>query len=855
MIISTGRSRTDKRWRNVTTTWPELVEKLSTPHRTHETMREYKAMSKDEQSRVKDVGGFVGGRIEGARRSAGSIKERWLITLDADNAAVEPDELFDDFTVIYGLTTICYSTHSHTPEKPRLRFVLPLDRAVTPEEYGAIARRIALCIGIEAMDLTTYQPERLMYWPSCPSDGEYFYRCFEGDTVKADEVLALYGEDDAWKDTRLWPIAKGESEIRTREILKAGEPTGKPGIVGLFCRTYDVPSAIDAFLSDIYEECDDGARYTYIKGSTSAGAVLYNGGAFLYSNHSTDPAGGQLCNAFDLVRIHKFGALDAGQEAQEITRRPSYLKMCDFAAGLKEVKVQRAEELSAEADAQFGDIAEIVKEDDNDNGDSLNSNTFSSHSSTLISCTERLSAKAENPDSGNSDWATQLSINHKTGECDPAIHNAVLIMENDPRLKGVFALNEFSGQPVLRKAPPWGRGPIKDPLNGDLWSDADDAELSHYMEVAWKFKSDKAILKAWEIVTEHHNKFHPVREYLDSLTWDGTERLDTVLIKWLGAEDSQYVRAVTRKWLTAGVARMYNPGCKFDGMLVLIGPQGQGKSRFGRIMSKGWFTDSAIHIGDKEGYSAIHGSWIVEMGELASTRKKDIEDVKGFISATGDTFRPAYGKHNITLFRQNIFFGTTNDAEFLRDRTGNRRFWPVTIKGVDRGVLKGLEESVDQIWAEAKDAWRKGESLWLDDPELAEIAVEEQENFIAQDGLAGQIEDYLDKPLPENWDDYTPQMRRDFFSDGVPVDKETCTTRRDRICGVEVINELMGIDVSKLGQNDMLFRRVVNILNTMPGWRRESKRSRGKPYGLQRRYARMVVSKRNWTQEMNNLAS
>ena len=244
MIISIGKSRKDIRWHNTELSWAEFLARLETPYRSHETVREYKTMSKDEKGRAKDIGGFVGGALTTGRRKASNVLNRSLVTLDLDDAA---PGAWDD-AALWGWTMVMYSTHSHTPEKPRLRMVFPLDRTVTVDEYQAIARRVAEYVGIEQMDTSTYEPSRLMYWPSCPSDGEYVFRAQEGEVICADEILHTYGLDEAWKDSRLWPTAKTEAVVRVSEAKKQGDPTEKPGIVGLFCRTYDIHDAVPALI-------------------------------------------------------------------------------------------------------------------------------------------------------------------------------------------------------------------------------------------------------------------------------------------------------------------------------------------------------------------------------------------------------------------------------------------------------------------------------------------------------------------------------------------------------------------------------------------------------------------------------
>ena len=795
VIIATGKSRRDTRWKNVEMSWSELVDRLSKSFRTRETLREYRAMSKDEQGKVKDIGGFVGGQLAGGRRTNANVVDRSLVTLDADNAT--PDTL-DDALLTWDGALAVYSTHSHTPEQPRLRFVIPLKRAVSPEEYPAIARKLAARIGIETMDPSTYEPARLMYWPSCPADVDPVFVEVNGEWTDPDEVLGEYGLGDAWKDTTQWPIGKGEQEIHVREQKAQGEPTEKPGMVGLFCRTYGIEEAIDEFLPDKYESVG-GNRYTYIPGSTAAGAVVYED-KFLYSHHGTDPCGGLLVNAFDLVRIHKFGDLDSGQENQEIQRRPSYAAMCDFASSLPAVKAQRV----AEQTAGLDDLAGA-------------------------------------PDESGGDWTKELAVNSK-GAIELSLQNLILIMENDPNLKGVAAYNLLRGGPVMLRRAPWDKRAGEIGEGGEPWRDADNAGLRWYMESVWHLVGKDKIQDALDLVRERH-AFDPVRDYLTGLVWDGTERLDTMLVRWMGADDNSYVRAVTRKWMCAAVARAMVPGIKFDHMLVLIGKQGIGKSNMARILSRGWFTDSLGRMdSSKDSYERLSGVWIAEIAELAAAKKTEVEDIKNFITKQEDTFRKAYGRENSTMKRRCVFYGSSNDQSIIRDRTGGRRFWPVEVTGFDRGWLRGFEDEVDQLWAEAMTRWKSGEPLELTDDKDWELAQEAQDAHSAVDEWVDEIQTYLDTPLPEDWADYDLLQRRayfDVYSQGSVSDlgaRREGTVRRTRVCGKELRWELFGIRPGN--PNDTSANRAANVMNNMPGWKRIKKQYRDKLYGIVRGWER-----------------
>lgn len=316
LTISTGRSRKELTWKTERTTWGELADRLSHTKRTSETEAEYAAMSKDERANVKDVGGFVGGEVAGGQRRKENVRSRQLLALDIDYGT--PDTWMD-YEMMCDWECLMHTTHSHTAVQPRYRMYFPLSRPVMKDEYEAIARKVAEQIDMELFDDTTYQAARLMYWPSTPQDGEFKVWRHQGALVDPDEILSWYKD---WHDQSEWPTSSRTHIEIKRQVEQVENPLTKQNIIGDFCRAYDIPSAIDKYLPGVYEPTEkDPRRYTYAKGSTVGGLVLYGAGkgaaaskppyVLCYSNHSTDPAYLQQCNAFDLVRIHKFPEKDA----------------------------------------------------------------------------------------------------------------------------------------------------------------------------------------------------------------------------------------------------------------------------------------------------------------------------------------------------------------------------------------------------------------------------------------------------------------------------------------------------------------------------------------------------------------
>lgn len=789
VTISVGNSRKSKNWKAKSLPWSALVQKLSATKYTNETMSEFRRMAKTAQDDIKDVGGFVGGSLNGGRRTATNIGDRQLITLDADYADAE---FWDIVTMFTDCACCVYSTHKHTAEHPRLRLVILLDRLVNPDEYQAISRKIAEMIGIDLFDDTTYQAHRLMYWPSTSADGDFYFKWRDRPALSADSILEEY-ED--WTDQSSWPVSSRVAKTIKKEMKKQEDPTIKNGMVGAFCRTYDIDDAISTFLPDVYESCGEG-RYTYKPGSSTGGAVAYDG-KFLYSHHGTDPCTMQLVNSFDLVRIHMYGEMDEGKSVDNPTKLPSYKAMCEFAARDKEVKKLIAKEKLEEAGREFTDLG----------------------------------------DEEDLDWATNLKYNEKTGELLSTRYNIRLILENDPGIKGTFGWDRFSQRIAILKTPIWRTGKEDD----KYWNDGDDSELRYLLETTYGLDSRLKIEDETTNVA-NRNAFHRVQEYLQSLTWDKTERMERVFIDYLGAEDNEYVRAVSRKFFIAGVGRVMSPGLKFDNMLVLEGRQGIGKSYLLKLLGGQWFSDSLTTVQGKEAYEQLRGCWIIEMGELAALKKSDVEPIKQFISKQVDTYRVAYGRRLSEFPRQCVFAGTTNDATFLRDKTGNRRFWPVKV-GVQK-ITKSLwaddiKYVIGQIWAEAYQAFYNGEGVWIG-KNIEKLAEKVQKAHTEENPLEGLLLEFLDKPLPANWYELDLQTRRDYFrGDCFDIDM-TDSFIRDKISPIEVWCELLGGDLRRFSSYDN--REIRGTLENLEGWKLYrngwSSLRFGTAYGSQRTYVR-----------------
>ena len=339
--IACAGSRKAARWANQKVTWPDLCGRLKNTSYTSETSEEYWAMSKDDRDAAKDKGGFVGGYLRNGRRRIADVECRSLITHDVDTPEMD---FYERFMREFPYAAIIYTTHSHMPDRPRFRVVIALEEDIAPDHYEAVSRYLAAEFGIEQYDPVSFVTNQLMHWPSTSKDAEYICEVKEGPFLNADVYLA---EHPGWEDYSNLPVSSREKNRRERDGKMQEDPLSKEGIVGTFCRVYGIQDAISKFLSDIYAPSAVDGRYDYIPGEGSCGVVVYDD-RFSYSHHATDPAGGKLLNAFDLVRVHRFGDED-GKE--------SFLKMCAFAESDPLVKEELEKEKVEQAKKDFEEIS------------------------------------------------------------------------------------------------------------------------------------------------------------------------------------------------------------------------------------------------------------------------------------------------------------------------------------------------------------------------------------------------------------------------------------------------------------------------------------------------------------------
>lgn len=545
LAIAYGSNRQAKTWTNKTITYDELKERLKVTIRTPESAEEYAKFSKTKRDEAKD-GGFVAGALKDGRRKIDTVEIRSMLALDGDRI----DKFFlENYEENAPYTSLLYTTHSSTEENPRVRLVYPLTRDVTAEEFVAVSRYLAEMLGIDYFDECSYQPNQLMYWPSTPSNGVFVYKEVEKAWLNPDDILSAHPE---WTDSTRLPTSSRESKANTAASVKVQDPLEKEGVVGIFNRTFfPITRVMEKYLSDIYEPTDNENRWHFIQSSSVAGVEIIEDGKFAYSHHAKDPAYLKLCNAFDLVRIHKFG---------DDSEKKSFNAMCELAMEDDEVKRPVMEEKlkQAETDFEYSDV----------------------------------------------DWMTRLKYQPRTGLLENSVYNLNLILNNDSDFKN-FAFNELAGRIQITGPLPWER-----PEGNAFWRDADTAQLKSIIDIRYlPFSSRNHDVAFTKVADDRH--FHPVRDYLNSLpAWDEVKRVEEIFIKYLQADDTEYVRTVTRKTFAAAVARVYVPGIKFDCVPVLDGDQGIGKSTIVKdLVSPEFYSEtlSLTDMDDKSGAEKLQG--------------------------------------------------------------------------------------------------------------------------------------------------------------------------------------------------------------------------------------------------------
>lgn len=663
-----------------------------------------------------------------------------------------------------GCAALIHTTYSSTPEEPRYRLIIPLSRDVSPDEYHTAAAAIMQLLGEKQFDEGSVQPERYMFRPSEQKKGFFSFLELGGPAADVEELLANFKQD--LSDI---PAPKAGRSKR--------DPFGIEGTVGAFNRAYERMEDLIAEYDLPYE--DAGTDRWQLVGATAAAGMSLVAPGLVFSHHANDPAYGQTCSAFDLARLHMFGMLDENTNAKTpVNRLPSTLAMQEMAT--QDMRV----------------MMEVLGDD---------------FSTELEATDEAIS---------QSDWRLGFSVDSKTGVPRDIIHNWDLIANNDPALQGLY-YNELSLAIESDRDLPW-REVTEDRRTFDA---GDRSSLAMHIERAYALRPARAYLD--DIVSDkaRNRRVNPVRDYLDGLVWDGKPRVETCLP---GVRATPFTRLAARKSITAAVARMYEPGVKWDHMLVFYGLEGLGKSYWVEKMSRGYSAPLG-KIGDKDTLLIMQRSWIITADEGHSLRKADFDAQKEFLTRTADVFRAPYEREVAVHKRHGVIWGSTNDDVFLRRQEGNRRF--LIVKTEDKVDFEALTpEYVDQVWAEALTLYRAGEQLWLTDEEGA-LAATHREAFTEEDALSGIIQEYVDTKVPDDWEHLSPMDRQMWLMNSGDGMTPLGTNNIDQVCSVQIWTEAMGRRYGDHKRVDLL--EINTALKQIPGWTQIPGRHRVPGYGPQ----------------------
>ena len=737
-------------------TFQELCETLKTPQVLKQTEEEYNALPDDEKKQLK-FGACFSACV---RNEQGDKPEdlAYILALDVDhpNAA-----LLEDIKTRYpDLKVFAYTTFRSREDSPRYRIIIPLSRPVTKDEYAKLCEAFTEKLNCE-FDKQCFNFRQKLQFPRVLKGIEYHFCEWGSEPLDVDTLLGISPKtDEQEKETSSGGVSDDAEDVKEKEL--------KLGPIQAYCEVHPITEIIES-LSDIYEPTDTKNRYKLIGSDSTPGVIIDPEKKIATSFHANDPAQGTH-NSFDLYRIHRFGALD--KDVPEGTKKkdlPSFKAMMDY--------VKRDEKVKA----------------------------------LLKKTREKKKPKTDSKIDGIMD---KLQVN-KYGEPKNSTANAVTIVLEDPELSGI-KYDSFKQQFIATSPLPWEE---KGTLHPRVFTEYDRKALIGYISSTYNIETGNNIDNALARLT-FCRSVDPLQEYFKGLTWDGESRVEGLLTKYLGCEDSEYTRAVMRTTLISGVKRVFEPGCKIDMVLVLIGKQGCGKSTFVSRLAKGYFTDTirCQDIATKTAAEKLRGVFIAEISEMAGFSKTEVEMVKSFFSCQNDNYREPYARIVTEHPRKSIIIGTSNRISgLLIDETGNRRFLPVfTGKESESHPWDMTDEDIDQIWAEAYMLYKNGESHKMP-AHLVDEVLKMQNEAVVEDIRMPLVSEYLDILLPENWYDLGIEDRRDYINHtgkyiGKPYEG---TLRRDYICAAEIGMEFFGMKKIDL---TIRFSKEIALMLRKLGW-------------------------------------
>lgn len=646
--------------------------------RTKETHEEYLKGDAEFRQKCKDKGAFIMGTATLNQRFSHSILTRNMITLDLDYC---PPNIFDiiknkiEVEKKLQFRFFIYSTHSHTPKKPRLRMIVPLREDITPEKYEPIGLTIANELGLEFFDATTFQANRIMFYPSVSIDGEYFCEQYNEELSDADPEVLLssymdYNNIEEWLRPH-WIEGKKREALEKGNLKSRDSTKTKYRIVNAFNTEYSITDAIDTFLQHVYKKERNG-RYTYINGTSYGGLVIINP-QYAFSHHANDIAQGRLRHAFDLVSIHMFGQQNYEDDKYGYSGTSTFAKMTEF-ININLPNVVRHLPAVAKSQEEYEKMQKETSELEKNNDEEKNNN-------------EEPTPPTPTPLPDETKWLAELERN-KSGKILATADNVRLIFENDPKLKDLFFFDTLKGSICFSRAPYWDT----DKVEGESITDGDDIHIrTHFRRPPYRIEGKELIYDELFVVA-YKKRINYIKKFISDLPeWDGIPRCETLFVKLFAVDDDAFTREATKKWLVGHIARILKPGTKFDYSILLIGAVGIGKSVFGKSLATPYwngdltqidnqrnsFMDSELPIGSKEGYDLIRGKTIVEIAEFDKYIKKyEQATLKAFMTSTTDQYREFYGKRAIEVKRSCVFLATTNSFSAIKDPENERRLMP-----------------------------------------------------------------------------------------------------------------------------------------------------------------------------------
>ena len=724
ILYSLGSGNNLGKAKNVSETIRKFADRFREPHVTPETYREYKAMGDTRQQTLKGIAGWMmrGSIKKGENRNRNSIQPSKLMTLDIDYATPEFVELLKAGKILPGVALIAHSTRSHTPENPRLRIIIFLEEAVSRDRYQAACRITAKAADPEMqwVDKVSFRPAQMMFMPTVSKDMKKHYVFYEqgGDLWDHEEAISQWelinGSAD---DIGNLPRTPGEDELREAAEF-AEDPLDKKGPVGDFCRAYSITELVEGkdgekgILSHVYapSEWHQGAitRMTWLGGHSHNGAVVYDD-KFVYSHHGTDPTADHLVNAYDLVRLHLFGDHDDKVDSDTPMKDlPSTKKMTEMLRGDQHYRI-------AQAESRY-DIEEMLQDDDveyeTDDRPGASELLDGIDDEEQVEIDDLLGEPVDTPWSKRKDrqrtrktWAkappkrwiaTKLELTDD-GIIKTTMPNIAYIVLYDPRFFRKVAFNLFSKSIVfvgdfkskMELIPSF---KCEDKQNGDDWQEINDLIVRTIIELpagnggsGYGIKVGKEMVHDAVRVAGNRNTFHPILEYLDDLRdqepLGPPDLIERLFIDYYGCPDTRYYRDLSRLILIASVARVEEPGCKFDYAVVVEGEQGTRKSSsIMALYSQQYFGEIDGDLGNlQKTAEQIAGKWALELPELSAMHKSEANDTKAFMSRQQDDVRMVYDRNKSKFPRQCVIWGTTNDQQYLRDTTGGRRYLIVEL--------------------------------------------------------------------------------------------------------------------------------------------------------------------------------